>query len=250
MLILATDFGLAGPYMGQMHAVLALNAPSVPRIDLFADLPVFDPYRASYLLPAYCRTPFPADSVFLCVVDPGVGTDRKAVIVRTAQGWFVGPDNGLFAQIVRRAKTVEAWEILWRPETLSASFHGRDLFAPVAAALARGERPAAELTAGCLYVAPLPPTGLDRPQWPDDLAEIVYLDHYGNAITGLRPAAVASDAVLSCRGHRVRAATTFGDVPPQSGFWYVNSNGLIEIALHGGSVATHWHGGIGDHVSV
>ena len=138
MIFIFTDFGLEGPYVGQMKAVLACEAPGVPVIDLFADLPAFDAQAAAYLLAAYGGR-LPAGGVCLSVIDPGVGGARAPLALSADGRWYVGPDNGLFAIVARRAESLEAWRITWRPAGLSASFHGRDLFAPVAARLARGE---------------------------------------------------------------------------------------------------------------
>lgn len=225
MLVLFTDFGLTGPYTGQMKAVLMRQAPGVPVVDLFADAPAFDPRASAYLLAAYADA-FYQDDVFLCVVDPGVGTDRQAVVARLDGRWFIGPDNGLLAITARRAhRRAEAWRIDWRPKQLSSTFHGRDLFAPVAARIAVGEPPPG---------ARIPPASLDRPDWPDDWAAVVYVDRYGNAMTGLRGTSLPPSAVLIANGQRVEAANTFADRPPGTAFWHVNSNGLVEIAVNQG----------------
>jgi hypothetical protein len=150
MIVLFTDFGLHGPYVGQMRAVLHQMAPGTPVIDLFADAPVGNPRASAYLLAAYAAW-FSAGTVFLCVVDPGVGGVRPAIILEADGKWYVGPGNGLFELVQRRAETTQSFDITWHPERLSASFHGRDLFAPVAAILARGEaptRPAAQRRRG------------------------------------------------------------------------------------------------------
>src|SRR5437764_1245690 len=126
MIVLFTDFGLAGPYTGQVQAMLQQVAPGVPVISLFADAPAGQPKPSAYLLAAYAAW-FPVGTVLLCVVDPGVGSNRRALIVETADRFFVGPDNGLFELVLRRGAGARAWEITWRPPTLSASFHGRDL---------------------------------------------------------------------------------------------------------------------------
>ncbi len=157
MIILFTDFGLHGPYTGQMKAVLHREAPGVPIVDLFADAPAGDPKAASYLLAAYDDW-FGPGTVFLCVVDPGVGGARPALIVEADGRWYVGPGNGLFELVLRRAREARRWDIAWRPERLSASFHGRDLFAPVAAMLARGERPPAANGSTRRTAAPAGPT--------------------------------------------------------------------------------------------
>ena len=224
MIALFTDFGLHGPYTGQMKAVLHRMAPGIPVIDLFADAPAGNARAAAYLLAAYARW-FPARTVFLGVIDPGVGGDRPAVIVEADERWYVGPGNGLFECVLRRASNARCWDIAWRPDSLSASFHGRDLFAPVAAMLARGDPPPGPLR-----------TDLSdrRPDWPDDLREIVYVDHFGNAITGLRATTVPPDARLAVAGRVLDRARTFGSRPVGAAFWYENSNGLAEIAVNQG----------------
>src|SRR3974377_714950 len=138
MIVLFTDFGLEGPYTGQVKAVLYRTAPGIPVIDLFADAPAGRPKAAAYLLAAYAVW-FPPGTVLLAVIDPGVGGPRPPVIVESQGRGYVGPDTCLSQLFTRRAAGPGTGETRWRPETLSASFHGRDLFAPVAGRLARGE---------------------------------------------------------------------------------------------------------------
>ena len=223
MIVLCTDFG-RGPYTGQMQAVLHLQAPDVPIISLFDDLPCWDIRAAAYLLPAYV-TEFPLDTVFLVVVDPGVGSDsREPLIARIDGRWYVGPGNGVFHILASRANSVHFWRIDWQPERLSASFHGRDLFAPVAARLARGLGPEGkEITEPQV-------TG----EWPEDLAQILYIDHYGNAISGLRASQLMPTQQLKVGEHLISWARTFSDVPEGQAFWYENANGLVEIAVNCG----------------
>ena len=224
MILLFTDFGLAGPYTGQVQAVLQRDAPGIGTVSLFADAPAGKPKPCAYLLAAYAGW-FPPGTVFLCVIDPGVGSERRAVIAEADGRFYVGPDNGLFELVLRRVVRPQQWQIEWVPPALSASFHGRDLFAPVAARLARGD-PVGRLGRP-IAVEP-------RPDWPDDLGEIVYIDHYGNALTGLRGEAVKPGAKLRAGGTLVAPARTFSAVPEGRAFWYVNSNGLAEIAVNGG----------------
>ena len=224
MIALFTDFGLHGPYTGQMKAALHERAPDLPVIDLFADAPACDPKASAYLLAAYAAW-FPEKTVFLCVVDPGVGSARPAIFVEADGRWYVGPGNGLFELVQRRARFSSAFDIGWKPERLSASFHGRDLFAPVAAMLARG---------GELPGRPRADSADRRPDWPDDLTEIAYVDHYGNAMTGLRAAMLPRGARLSAAGRMFERARTFDDRSPGAAFWYENSNGLAEIAVNQG----------------
>jgi S-adenosylmethionine hydrolase len=227
VILLFTDFGLEGSYLGEMTAVLRRAAPEVPVVNLMADAPPFRPDLAGCLLAALLeRSALPGD-VVLAVVDPGVGGSRAPLACRVDGFWLVGPDNGLFELVLRRANTVTSHHITWRPERLSASFHGRDLFAPVAARLARGQHH---------DLAPGPAT--PRPDLPDDLPAIVYVDRYGNAVTGLRAGSLAPGATLLAGGAAVARARTFGDVPPGAAFWYENSSGLAEIAVNADSAAT------------
>ena len=155
MIFLFTDFGLEGPYTGQVQAVLRQQAPGVPVISLLADLVPFEIQSAAYLLAAY-SSGFPPGSVFLCVVDPGVGGARPGAVVRADGRWYVGPDEGLFAILARRARRVECWQ-LPHPVTASPSFHARDVFAPLAARLARD---------GAFGAGPVATAACARLEWP------------------------------------------------------------------------------------
>ena len=224
MIVLFTDFGPGGPYTGQTKAVLAQEAPGVPVIDLADDLAPYAPEPAAYLLAALAAA-FPPGAVFVCVVDPGVGSARAPLALGAGGRWFVGPDNGLLAIVARRAGDARWFAIAWRPESLSASFHGRDLFAPVAAQLARGEAVPGE---------PIDATATVGSDWPEDCARIVYVDPYGNAMTGLRAARLSANAVVAAGARRLRRSRTFSDAAPGAAFWYENANGLVEIAVNRG----------------
>jgi len=224
MIATFTDFGPRGPYLGQMEMAVRAVAASVPVIHLLSDAPTFDPRASAYLLAALAEGT-PPGTILLGVVDPGVGGERVPMVARVDGRWLVGPENGLFEPLIRRAGSVETWEIAWRPDRLSASFHGRDLFAPVAARLALGQSPE---QAGLRSMA-VP----RRHDWPDDLARVIYLDHYCNAWTGLRAARIDSERI-TVGGHRLIRARTFGEVAKGSAFWYENSSGLVEVAVNGG----------------
>lgn len=224
MIVLFTDFGAAGPYMGQMRGVLYRANPHIPIVDLFADAPG-EPRAAAYLLAAYAAD-FPPPAIFLCVVDPGVGGERPACALRVDGQWFVGPDNGLFNVLAMRAAEVEWWDIDWRPERLSATFHGRDLFAPVVAGIAAGNAPPGVRRDAARRI--------DR-GWPQDEARIIYFDHFGNAITGITASRCDDWRYLRVCGRRLERARRFGEVPAGQPFWYANANGLVEIAVNQGS---------------
>ncbi len=239
MIVLFTDFGLEGPYVGQVKAVLHREAPGVPVVDLFHDAPAHEPELAAYLLAAYTGE-FADGTVALCVVDPGVGSaGRGAVIVRADGRWYVGPDNGLFTIVARRARSARWWDIAMPGGRVSATFHGRDVFAPAAARLARGEDPP-----GGPRDAPPPP------DWPDDLPRVVYIDRFGNTMTGLRAAALADGQGIEAGGRLLPRARTFSDVPRGQPFWYENANGLAEIAVNRGRADAELGLGVGAPVIV
>ncbi len=222
MIVLLTDFGIDDPYVGQVHLRLGVLAPGVPVIDLFHSLPNFMIEAAAYLVPAYCRH-VPPGAIVVAVVDPGVGGPRRAITFEAEGCHYVGPDNGIFEMVARRA-AISTCMSLPIPSDAAASFHGRDVFALAAAALARGS------SASDLRVS------LTRfPQWPDDNQKILYIDRYGNAITGVRSR--PEYHTLTVRGRTLTRARTFADRLDGEPFFYENANGLIEIAAYGRSAA-------------
>ncbi|MDH5712222.1 MAG: SAM-dependent chlorinase/fluorinase [Gammaproteobacteria bacterium] len=242
MIVLFTDFGWNGPYVGQMKAVLHKLAPDKPVVDLMHDAPVFNPRSSAYLLSALSSN-FPKETVFLCVVDPGVGScERKPVVVKADGNWFVGPENGLFNVIATRANSLQYWDITWQPENLSNTFHGRDLFAPVAAFLAKGKmyNMAEEHEPGDRILA----------GWEDDLYEILYIDHYGNCMTGIRASSISKDAIVDVGNLSLGNQSTFSDVPEGEAFWFENSSGLVELAINRMSLSKKLKLAEGNRVSV
>lgn len=241
MIVLFTDFGLNGPYIGQMEAAVYRVNPAARVINLLANAPGFNPRASAYLLAAYVDA-FPAGTVYLAVVDPGVGSaQRRPVVVSVDDRWFVGPDNGLFDVVAKRARRAAKREILWRPEVLSASFHGRDLFAPIAAHLDQ-QNIARE------WLGPERPFMLDGVA--ADLNEVIYVDDYGNAMTGARASEVPPEAVIGVNDQALTRARTFAEVLPGEAFWYENSNGLVELAVNCGNAAKRLSLQIGTKVKV
>ncbi len=240
MIFLFTDFGAADLYVGQVKAVLHQYAPDARVVDLLHEAPAFNMKASAHLLAALAGQ-IPAGSVTLAVVDPGVGGARKPAAVLADGRWFVGPDNGLLSVVAARAKKAETFAIGWKPESLSASFHGRDLFAPVAAMIAGGSRKAAKLGKK---------TKLAENLGGDDLAEVIYVDHYGNSMTGLRASALPRDRRLVVEGRWIARARVFSEVPAGEMFWYENSLGLAEIAVNGASAAVRLGLRVGQPVAV
>jgi S-adenosylmethionine hydrolase len=240
VIVLFTDFGSGDLYVGQVKAVLQRLAPGMPVIDLLHDAPAFNVRASAHLLAAMVGS-FAQDCVFLTVVDPGVGGARKALVVYADDRWYVGPDNGLLSVVGARAVKGDCWRIIWEPEQLSASFHGRDLFAPVAATLAvQGGLPKGWFEhAGTLEVE----------FGGDDLPEIIYVDHYGNAHTGIRARGIPREALLAAGERRLPFARVYSEAARGAAFWHENSQGLVEISVRSGSAA-QWLGlKIGDAVA-
>jgi S-adenosylmethionine hydrolase len=224
VIALFTDFGAVGPYVGQMEAILHQYAPQEKVINLISNAPTSNPILSSYLLAAL-RHGFPKDTVFLSVVDPGVGGQRIPVVVEADNQYFVGPDNGLFNTISVQASKVCWYEIIWQPEHCSSSFHGRDLFAPVAALLAKGDKNN--------LLRSYQNASLEK--WAADFSGIIYFDYYGNALTGIRYIKEISAKQLHLGDLVLDQAETFCEVKQHQAFWYENSSGLVEIAINQGN---------------
>lgn len=242
-IVLYTDFGIDDPYVGQMKAALLRHGRrrrAVPIVDLLHRVPDFDPRAGAHLLAAL-QTSFDPGTVFLAVVDPGVGSDRAAVVLEADGKFYVGPDNGLLAVVAARAQAFRTWRITWRPDGLAASFHGRDLFAPIAARIAAGKWPAGVM-AEC--------DGLEHTLPANDLSEVIYLDHYGNVMTGMRASHISREAALVVGATRIPSARVFTEVPPGQTFWYENSVGLVEIAVNRGSAASVLRLAVGSPVAL
>lgn len=238
MIVLFTDFGLRDPYVGQIKARLAEHAPNQAVVDLLHEVPDYNPHAGAHLLAAFAPG-FPPGSVFLAVVDPGVGTPREAVVVMAGGRWFVGPDNGLMSVVAARHADTRIWRITWQPEGLSASFHGRDVFAVIAAEIAQGEFPDSKLQ---------PVEKLQVEFDAGDLPRVIYIDHFGNAWVGVRN--VPTDARVSAAGELFKHSESFGFVGKGEGFWFNNSVGLLELAVNRGNASDVFGLKVGDPVQV
>lgn len=240
MIVLFTDFGRNSPYQGLLQNAIYQLAPEVKVLDLMADAPSFSPEASAYLLAALVKD-FAPGTVFLAVVDPGVGSARKPCIVAADGYWFVGPDNGLFNVAAARAGKADWWHITWRPQHLSPTFHGRDLFAPVAARLQQNPACLSQLAR---------PAAKVLPSSLEDECSIIYIDDYGNMMTGLRAASVPHHALLRINQHTIRYAKTFSEVKPGQAFWFENAFGLVEIAVNCASAARHFNCQLGQQITV
>ncbi len=241
IITLTTDFGHADAYVGIMKGVILGICPNAALVDLCHEVRPQAILQAAYLL-STSYTFFPAHTVHLAVVDPGVGSHRRAIALQTESAFFVAPDNGLLSpilstQTVRR--TVELSNSSFHLPQGSATFHGRDIFAPVAAHLACGvpvEQMGQELSPASLVHMSLPePHPLSDTLW---LGEVIHIDRCGNLITSFKapmPGEVRSIQVGALRvSHLDR---TFSDVGPGEPVIYMGSSGHLEIAFRDDSAA-------------
>lgn len=248
---LLTDFGSRDHYVGVMKGVILARAPLVQIVDLCHEIPPQDVHAAGVLLAASYPF-FPSSTIHLAVVDPGVGTDRRALAVETPAGLFVGPDNGLFSYVLDEqpgARLVELREQrYWLPE-VSQTFHGRDVFAPVAAALAVGVPLAA------LGPPVLDPIRLALPEvqvLPDGSRRgtVVHVDRFGNLITNLRPADLEpGPVVVEIAGRTIAGLSTHYVAGPALAA-LIGSTGRLEVVIAGGNAAALLGVGVGAAVLV
>ncbi|GJM04667.1 MAG: hypothetical protein DHS20C09_06580 [marine bacterium B5-7] len=237
MIFIFTDYGLEGPYIGQVESVLYQYAPIAKVINLMADAPRNNPKASAYLLASLIHK-IPIGAIIFSVVDPCVGSGKdEPTAIKIDGRWFVGPDNGLFDIAAKHAREIVAWHITWRPKTLSNSFHGRDLYAPVCAMLENKEQIPGDRVGWT-----------DKHQWPDDLNEVIYIDHFGNCMTGIRAKSLDKQLVLRIEHQDIINADTFSDVKEDKALWYENSNGMIEIAINQGTAEDVLQLKIGSHI--
>ncbi|HSA55064.1 MAG TPA: SAM-dependent chlorinase/fluorinase [Gemmatimonadaceae bacterium] len=230
LITLLTDFGTADGYVGEMKGVLLSALPDATVVDVSHEIPPQDVELARLTVARYWRR-FPAGTIHLAVVDPGVGSSRAALAVATEGRLLVGPDNGVLSPaLLMPGVRVVALAV---PAGAAPTFHGRDVFAPAAAALARG--------------AALESLGTP---WPDPVVrrtpepvregngalrgEVIAIDRFGNLVTNL---AGVRGGVVRIAGQVLPVRRTYGDAPPAALVALVGSSGLLEIAMRDGSAA-------------
>lgn len=231
---LVTDFG-AGMYVAQVKGVILSLCPDATIVDESHEVAPGDIHEGAYVVE--CVVPaFPEGSVHVVVVDPGVGTARKVLAVRFAGRILVAPDNGVLTPFLPAAEEVRevANERLFLPE-VSATFHGRDVFAPVAAHLAAGAE--LDLVGPALESEPVL---LSDYRAEGETGRVLSIDRFGNVITSFSADVLADrvDAMLTAEGRTVaERAVTFGEAPPDTPFLYAGSGGRLEVAVAGASAA-------------
>src|SRR6266853_1471829 len=227
---LLTDFGLDDAYVGAMKGAILAVHPKATVVDLSHGVRPFAVLQGAFLLDSAWRS-FPVGTVHVAVVDPGVGGDRKAIAFKAAEHFFVGPDNGLFTFLTEPISETVA---LATPPEAAPTFHGRDVFGPVAARLAAGTA-LAELGR---------PQGQEPLRLPDAWAskvgeawraQVLHCDHFGNVISNLPIRALAR--IKAANGMRVRTVETYDEAQPNELVALMGSSGRIEFAVREGSAA-------------
>jgi S-adenosyl-L-methionine hydrolase (adenosine-forming) len=201
-----------------MKAAVLAVCPEARLIDISHSIPPFDLAAGGFVLWAGSQG-FPPGTVHLAVVDPGVGSDRRALALSLGPWFYVGPDNGLFSRLLHRRRDVMA-VALPRPASASATFEGRDVFAPAAGRLAQGV-PLAELGRPVEDLVVL----------PDPDPRVIWVDNFGNLVTNLLPPVGRLQVGESLVE---KSARTYADAPAEVPFWYVGSLGLVEIGVRQG----------------
>ena len=236
---LLTDFGLQDVYVGVMKGVIAKINPRLSVIDLTHNIPPQDIIAARFaLLNAYRY--FPDNTVYVAVVDPGVGSDRRGVAIQFPQGFLVGPDNGIFTGILDASPGIKAVKLnnskYWLTPNPSQTFHGRDIFVPVGAHLAEGvalESLGEAISLESLVTLPLPALQVTATAITGC---IQYCDRFGNLISNI-PVDLISDRdwTIAIANQKIPSAKTYSDVAKGEPLTLVGSHGYVEIAVNGGS---------------
>ncbi len=255
IITLTTDFGTADPYVAAMKGVILSIAPAAYLVDVTHEIPPQDVWRGAYVMDTSTRY-FPEQSIHVGVIDPGVGTERRAVVVRTERAYYVAPDNGLLTPILQREYPLEAVVLdnptYWR-QHVSHTFHGRDVFAPVAAYLARGVPLSALGT-------PIDPESLVRLDWPAPRVPeagrvegiVVHIDRFGNIVTNI-PAQLLEGPAEAWRfrvdGQVLQGLKrAYAEVERGEPLALIGSNQTVEFSLREGNAAQAWDVRVGDNV--
>jgi S-adenosyl-L-methionine hydrolase (adenosine-forming) len=250
ILTLTTDFGSDGPYVAAMKGIILGLAPGTQLVDVSHSIAPQNILEGAFVLAGIIDA-FPAGTLHLAVIDPGVGTDRRMIAALVADQWFVLPDNGLLSGVLQGRTPVGIWEITnptIRARVVSSTFHGRDIMAPAAAHLLRGGDPAdlgPELDKIVVLTNFAP---RDDPQGL--VGEVIFRDAFGNLITNVHHDRLGADAwTIEIAGHRIdEFCRTYGDRPAGTLVALAGSTGWIEIAVVNGDAARNLSAGPGTTV--
>jgi S-adenosylmethionine hydrolase len=254
MITLTTDFGLKDPYAAEMKGVILSINPKATIVDVSHEVDEFNIRLGAFVL-ASAAPYFPVGTVHIAVVDPGVGTDRRAIVIRTKIGFFVGPDNGLLMLAAQNQGIQHIYELTnpkFRLTNVSCTFHGRDIFAPAAAYLEKGVAPeefGAEITD-----AVMPKFAAVQEKNGVLMGEVLHIDGFGNITTNINQKLLPKAATLKIQlpqaSLTLRLGVTYAEAKPKKAITLVGSHGFLEIALNQASAAEKLKIKVGDKVGV
>jgi S-adenosyl-L-methionine hydrolase (adenosine-forming) len=252
IITLTTDFGLADPFVGIMKGVILGIAPEAQIIDVTHDIRSYGILEAAFMIDSAYRY-FPAGTIHVIVVDPGVGSARRPIAAAAKEHTFVAPDNGVLSYILQGDAATPAAYWIKNPSLFlnaaSQTFHGRDIFAPVAAHLALGT-PIESVGPRILDFVkkPLPKP---RPQGDKLVGTVLRIDKFGNIITNLKRSHLGTDFSIRVAGLSItRLCASFSEAEPGEFFAVEGSTGYIELALNQGSAADRLNVGLGAEIEL
>jgi len=260
LITLTTDFGLACGYVGVMKGVILNINPRVNIVDITHQVAPQDVRGAAFILSTVYRF-FPANTIHVVVVDPGVGTPRKALLIKTPYGIFIGPDNGVLSYVLcddlRKSPVIDSkidvfvlTESRYWLHPVSRTFHGRDIFAPVAGYLSLGE-PIQRFGEQVNSLFTLPPLYFFHKSDGTLEGEIAFIDAFGNLITSVMEEDVAGrDVLVRIKGVEIKGLKHSYQETESQLLALIGSNGYLEIAMKNGSASNYLKAVIGDRVEV
>ncbi len=257
-IVLTTDFGYTDEYVGVIKGVILSISPEARIIDLTHAIPPQDIARAAAILGSNYRY-FPAGSVHLCIVDPGVGTSRRIIVVQADGYRFIGPDNGVFSPILNNCSAIEIHQLSnrsWFLDDPASTFHGRDIMAPAAARIFAGEPidragPRLDPSSCVTLSATVALCSSDR-----ITGEIVAIDHFGNLITNIGRRQLQKLSEHTTLKVQLKAADlalhrcSYGDLPDTGPAAIINSSDVLEVCVKNGSAAEALQAPVGEMVCV
>jgi len=248
-IVLMTDFGYKDNYVGLIKGVILNIAPDTNILDLTHNIQAQNIKQAAFILNNSMEY-FPKDSIFLSVIDPGVGSERKAIAVKTENFYFVAPDNGILTYALEKEKIIEIAELTnpkYHLRKISNTFHGRDIFAPVSAYLSKGI--AISNFGYSLDYYDITKIGKPYFLMQDNShysGEVIYIDNFGNLITSLKASEIGLDIsnlkdwTVEIGKHKIKGISeTFSEVNENQLLAYIGSFGYIEIALRNGNASEY-----------
>ena len=239
IIALLTDFGTADHFAGSMKGVILSIDPNAAVVDITHEIPPQDIDAAAFALLA-CHKDFPPDTVFVAVADPGVGSERRAIVAQTAGRYFVAPDNGILSYVLSDDAPVVVHQITndtYFRHPVSRTFHGREIFAPAAAHLSKGVRPD---EFGPIIINPvrLPPIGPVLKADGTITASIIHIDRFGNLVTGLSREDLPPKFAITCGGMSIEKLVDFySEAQPGEVFAIEGSTGFVELCAFRHSAA-------------